>query len=287
MNVADIMTPRSDLVTASLPGTREDALAHLKERRFSSLPVLKRTDDGETFRGLVSRESLIERPEEDQLALLLEETPTVDEDETVVELARLMQETGARRVPVTNGGLRGIVTITDVLGAVARGELPGDATAETLAARSVNATHRETPLGVAERELHHADAAYAVVLDDTGGMDGILTEVDVLDAAEVVEGEAATGDAIAGEDDEWMWEGIKAVGNRYLPTRNVEFDAGPVAEFMTDDVVTVSGRQTAQAVARAMIEHDVEQVPLVTGGDLTGIVRDADLLAAVDGTAAE
>ena len=78
MNVADAMTPREDLVTVSLPGTREDVLTYLQERSFSSVPVVKPTEDGdgETFRGLVTREALIEQPDEDQLALLVEEVPT-------------------------------------------------------------------------------------------------------------------------------------------------------------------------------------------------------------------
>jgi IMP dehydrogenase len=281
MNVADAMTGRDDLVRAELPGTRDDVLEYFKERRFSSVPVVKPTDDGEVFRGLVSRESLIDTPEENQLGLLLEETPTVTADTTIAELAALMAAEHARRVPVVDGQLEGIVTVTDVVRAIASGAVPGDAALGDLAREDVNTTYVAAPLAVAERELYYADVPYAVVLDDDAEMSGMLTEVDILAVAEVVEGEDATGDAIANEDDEWMWEGIKAVGNRYLPTRNVEFSAGPVREFMTADVVTISGRQTAQDAAKHMINHDIEQIPLVSGDDLVGIVRDMDLLAAV------
>ena len=54
MNVTDVMTPRSEVVTVEVPGTRDDALAYLQERGFSSLPVVKRTDDGEQYRGIVT-----------------------------------------------------------------------------------------------------------------------------------------------------------------------------------------------------------------------------------------
>jgi len=83
MNVADAMTPREELVTAELPGTRDDVLEYLQERGFSSVPVVKQTDDGEAYRGLVSRQELIERPDEDQLAVLMREVPTVSADATV------------------------------------------------------------------------------------------------------------------------------------------------------------------------------------------------------------
>ncbi|WP_225335839.1 CBS domain-containing protein [Halomicrobium urmianum] len=278
MNVADAMTPRSEVVTVEVPGTRDDVLEYLQERRFSSVPVIKNGEDGEEFRGLVTRESLIDRPDEDQLAMLAEEVPTTTGDTDIGELAAMMIEEGARRVPVVDGQLEGIVTVTDVVRAIATGEVDGDQTVDGLARRDVNCVYAEAPLPVAEQELHHAKVPYAVVLDEEGDVDGMLTEVDVIDVARVVEGEAETGDSMAGDDDDWKWESIKGVGSRYMPTRNVELPSGPVREFMTADLVTASESQTAQEVARVMIEEDIEQVPLLSGDQLVGIVRDVDLL---------
>ena len=283
MNVADAMTPRSEVVTVELPGTRDDVLEYLQTRKFSSVPVVKRDGDGEIYRGLVSREDLIDRPDEDQLALLMGEVPTIERDADITEVAALVVEERARRIPVVDGGsLEGIVTVTDVIRALADGEISdGDHEVADLARRDVNTTYVGTPLGVAERELHYADVPYAITLDDEGEMAGILTEVDVIEVARVVEGEEATGESIANEDDDWMWEGIKAVGNRYMPTRNVEIPAEPVREYMTADVVTVGGRRTVQETARLLITHDVEQIPLISGDELAGIVRDVDLLKAL------
>ncbi|MEF8842519.1 MAG: CBS domain-containing protein [Haloarculaceae archaeon] len=283
MKIADAMTPREDLVTVSLPGTREEVLAYFQERSFSSVPVVKPTEDGdgETFRGLVTREALIEQPDEDQLALLVEEVPTTTAEATLTDLAALMREGDHRRIPVVDGRLEGIVTITDVVRAMANDEVDGETPAGELARRHVNCVHVETPLPVAERELSYADEAYGVVLDGEGDPCGMLTEVDIIDVARVVEGEESTGDAIANQDDEWMWEGIKAVGTRYMPTRNVEIPAEPVREFMTEDLVTVSGRRTAREVAQLMLSHDIEQVPLMEAGELGGIVTDMDLLEAL------
>jgi IMP dehydrogenase len=119
------------------------------------------------------------------------------------------------------------------------------------------------------------------VLDDDAEMCGVLTEVDILAVARIVEGETDTGEAVANQDDEWMWEGIKAVGNRYMPTRNVEIPAEPVSEFMTADVMTLTRTKTATEAAQRMIGSDIEQIPLVSGGDLAGIIRDVDLLGAL------
>lgn len=282
MDVTDAMTPRDELVTVSLPGSRDAALEHLRKREFSSVAVIKQENSDETFRGLISREALIENPNEDQLALLVEEGPTTAADASLETLAELMVETGARRVPVVNGGsLNGIITITDVIEAIAEGSADGERSVEELATRSVNAIYSESPLRVAEQELRYANTPYAVVIDDEAETAGILTDADLIAVAQIVEGEDDTGGAMAGDDDEWMWEGIKTVGNRYYPTRNVEFPDGTVADYMSDDLVTVSRTQTARDAAQLMIRHDIEQIPLVSGGELLGIVQDMDLLHAV------
>ncbi|MFB6353498.1 MAG: CBS domain-containing protein, partial [Halobacteriales archaeon] len=214
MKVADAMTPRSDLVVAELPGTRDDVLEYFQDREFSSVPVVKQEDGREAFRGLVSRDDLIERPDEDQLALLMREVPTTTAETAVRDLAGLMVGEHTRRVPVVDSELEGIVTITDVIRAIAEGEVDVDATVDEVATRDINTTYCEVPLPAAAQELYYANVPYTIILDEDGDMAGILTEVDIIEVAEVVEGEHATGDSIAGEDDDWMWEGIKAVGNR-------------------------------------------------------------------------
>ena len=282
MNVADAMTPREELVTVELPGTRDDVLEYLQERGFSSVPVVKPTDTGAAeYRGLVSRRELIERPDEDQLAVLMRDVPTVTGDATVEAAARLMLDADTRRVPVVDGGLDGIITVTDVIRTIARGEITVDVTAGDVATRDVNTTYTETPLPVAEREIYYANVPYAICLDGDGSMAGILTEVDIIDVARVVEGEADTGDSVAGQDDDWMWEGIKAVGKRYIPTRNVEIPTDPVSAVMSTTITAVPRTKPAVEVAQTMLTEDIEQVPLVAGDDLVGIVRDIDLVEAV------
>ncbi|MDY6818976.1 MAG: CBS domain-containing protein [Halobacteriales archaeon] len=281
MKVADAMTPRSDVVTVELPGTRDDVLEYLQDRAFSSVPVVKETDGIEEYRGIVSREDLIERPNEDQLALLMREVPTATQDTTIESVAQLMVTENARRIPVVDGELEGIITVTDIVRTIADGAVEAETTVGEVATADINTSYCETPLPVANEEIRYANVPYTVVLDEDGSMTGILTEVDVIEVARVVEGEDDTGESIANQDDEWMWEGIKAVGNRYLPTRNVAIPNEPVREFMTDELVTVSQRRTVQEAARLMLSNDIEQIPLVSGDELVGIVRDIDLLEAL------
>ncbi|KAB1197661.1 MULTISPECIES: CBS domain-containing protein [Haloferax] len=282
MKVADAMTPGEKVVTVSLPGTRDDVLEYLQERGFSSVPVVKENDEGATYRGLISREDLIKHPDEDQLAVLVREVPTVSADDDLEEAAATMVSEGARRLPVVDGDtIEGILTVTDVVRAIARGDIDGETIVGDLASRDVNTTYIETPLPVVEREIYYANVPYAVVLDKEASLAGIVTEVDIIEVARVVEGEAGTGDSVANQDDEWMWEGIKAVGNRYIPTRNVEIPAEPVSKFMTENLETVSTSVNAKDAAQMMIREDIEQIPMVTGDELVGIVRDINLLEAL------
>jgi IMP dehydrogenase len=282
MNVEDVMTPRDEVVTVEIPGTRDDVLEYLQDREFSSVPAVKQTSEGEVYRGIISRTALINQPNEDQLAMLAAEVPTTSRRTSLASVAERMATEGERRMPVVDGdSLEGIITVTDVVMAIARGEIDGRVLVESVAGSAVNSVYSETPLTVVERQLSFAGVPYAVVLGDDGRMTGMVTEVDIIGVARVVEGEEDTGESIANQDDEWAWEGIKAVGNRYMPTRNVEIPNGPVEEFMTPDIVTVSGTRPVTEAAQLLIEHDIEQLPVVSGGELVGIVQDMDLLEAL------
>ena len=282
MNVEDVMTPRDEVVTVEIPGTRDDVLEYLQDREFSSVPAVKQTSEGEVYRGIISRTALINQPNEDQLAMLAAEVPTTSRGTSLANVAERMATEGERRIPVVDGdSLEGIITVTDVVMAIARGEIDERVLVESVAGSAVNSVYSETPLTVVERQLSFAGVPYAVVLGDDGRMTGMVTEVDIIGVARVVEGEEDTGESIANQDDEWAWEGIKAVGNRYMPTRNVEIPNGPVEEFMTPDIVTVSGTRPVTEAAQLLIEHDIEQLPVVSGGELAGIVQDMDLLEAL------
>jgi CBS domain-containing protein len=45
--------------------------------------------------------------------------------------------------------------------------------------------------------------------------------------------------------------------------------------------VTVSQSRTAQDAAQQMIENDIEQIPMLSGDDLVGLVQDINLLKAL------
>jgi len=274
MKVSDLMT--GDVVTASLPGTREDVIEILREGAISSIPVTK---DG-LYRGLVSREELLRDAGEDQLAMLMREVPTVAPDASVEELARLMLEEDERRVPAAEGDeVVGIVTLTDVVEHTA-GLEDADDVGEYLDGR-VLTVWDETPVRVAVETLTLADESAACVLDDACGMVGIVTETDCVRVADVDESSEELGESVANQDDDWMWEGIKSTSTQLMPVTRVTFPDAPVSEFMAEDVVTAVRSTDVSDAARTMTEHGVQHLPVKRGDELVGMVRDTDLLRAV------
>lgn len=274
MNVADLMT--ADVVTASLPGTREDVIEILRTGEISSIPVTK---DGR-YRGLVSREELLRDAGEDQLAMLMREVSTVESDASVDEVARLMLEEDERRVPVVEGdAVVGIVTLTDIVEYLA-GTDDGDDVGEYMDGR-VLTVWEETPVAVAVETLTLADDSAACVLGDDCDMVGIVTETDCLRVSDVDSSSEELGEAVANQDDDWMWEGIKATSTQLVPVTRVTFPDAPVRDFMAEDVVTVVRSTDVSDAAASMTEHEVQHLPVLRGDSLVGIVRDTDLLKAV------
>lgn len=274
MNVAELMT--GDVVTASLPGTREDVIEILQEGEISSIPV---TTDGR-YRGLVSREELLREPGEDQLAMLMREVRTVESDASIDEVAGLMLNDDERRVPVVEDGeVVGIVTLTDIVEYLAGTEDGDDV--EEYVDDSVLTLWEETPVGVAVETLALADDSAACVLNDSAGMAGIITETDCIRVSNVDESSEELGESVANQDDEWMWEGIKATSTQLMPVTRVTFPDAPVSDYMAEDVVTVVRSTDVSDAAASMTEHEVQHLPVLRGDDLVGIVRDTDLLRAV------
>jgi len=269
--IRELMTP--DVTTATLPGTREDIIEILREGEISSIPVTK---DG-VYRGLISREELLRDAGEDQLAMLMREVSTVEPDATVGECARLMVDEDERRIPaVEDGEVVGIVTLTDIVEYTAG--LGNDEDVGEYIEESVLTVWQETPVRVAVETLTLADESAACVLDDACEMAGIVTETDCIRVAGVEGSTEEIGEGVAGQDDEWMWEGIQATSTQLVPVTRVTFPDEPVSAFMAEDVVTVVRSTDVSDAASIMTEEEVQHLPVTRGGDLVGIVRDIDLL---------
>ena len=69
MKIEEIMSKK--LIVGHVPGTVEDALKTLAEHNVSGIPILKK--DTKKIAGVVTREDIFKNPDEDQIAMVMNE----------------------------------------------------------------------------------------------------------------------------------------------------------------------------------------------------------------------
>ena len=109
--VRDIMV--RDVAYVTIPGSRDDVLRTLQERKVSGVPVIKKGD----VVGMITRRDLLRNREEDQTALLMtRDAVVISPDKTIVEAAKLLLQHDIRRLPVVEDRkLVGIITVADIV----------------------------------------------------------------------------------------------------------------------------------------------------------------------------
>ena len=148
--------------------------------------------------------------------------------------------------------------------------------------RDVVTLSPEMTLEAAAERLVQRSISGAPVVDEHGRLLGILSESDILRHLKRI-----------AED---------ALGKHYLTSHVHSLDllaflgerqhtaveevyrrlrASKVSEVMTKHVVAMKPTDTLESVAAAMIEHDVNRLPVVDGGRVVGIITRADLARVV------
>ena len=74
---------------------------------------------------------------------------------------------------------------------------------------------------------------------------------------------------------------VGIVSDRDVRSASASHDRTPVAQIMTRNVVTATSQMRADEAARIMLDGRFGGLPVVDGGELTGIVTETDLLRAL------
>jgi len=74
---------------------------------------------------------------------------------------------------------------------------------------------------------------------------------------------------------------VGIVSDRDVRSASASHDRTPVAQIMTRNVVTVTSQMRVDEAARIMLDGRFGGLPVVDGGELTGIVTETDLLRAL------
>lgn len=263
-----------DVISIELPGTKDDIIDVLKEGKISSVPLTKNNK----YRGLLSRKDLLEDPDEDQLSILMnEDCPTVSPNTSVKKCVDIMVNKNERRIPVIEeSSLKGIITVTDIVRFIAKTE--NEEEIGNYLSENTLTIWEETPLNLVAQTLKFADEPAACILDKQGEFTGVITELDCIKSGQLKTSSEVIKGSLAEEDDKWMWEGIKSTSNQLISISHLEIPKKPVKEYTTKNIQRIVGSTSISETANSMIEDKNEQLPVMRGKQLVGLMKDIDLI---------
>jgi CBS domain-containing protein len=127
----------------------------------------------------------------------------------------------------------------------------------------------DTPFKEVVEKLVGAGVSGLPVVDENGGMEGIVTEADLVTKAAYAgrrsRALAVLADVLSAREHHWT---TKALG-------------WTAADVMTKNVATCGPDEDVRIVARHMLERGVKRMPVLGGGRLVGIVSRQDILRAL------
>ncbi len=273
IKVRDIMV--EDVAYVSVPGTREEFMEICRERCISGVPIVK---EGKVV-GVVTRQDLLRKPDEAQIALLMSRDPiTISPEATIAEATRTILSRKIRRLPVVEGDkLVGIITVADIVREIAKmdykepiGGYIGDKTI---------ATWDEMPLSVVGRIMELAEVKAVPVLNLELELVGLVTDRDLINAMVIEDGMEHSNISLGSDGDEWTWEGMRDTLRLYYNISKIRLPDKLVGDVMIKEVVTATRNSEVGECARKMSENRFDQLPVTSArGKLTGMLLDRDLL---------
>jgi CBS domain-containing protein len=279
-NVGEVMT--ANPIVAQVPGSRTDVLKIMIKHNITGLPVVKRSDG--TLTGLITRQDIFNKPDEDQLAMLMNrDPPTIGPKDHVERAAMLFCSGGVRHLPVIDKNrLVGIVTPTDLLGVVEKAGF--NETVESVIKSTCVPIFEESPLVLALVTLKVSRVSALPVLDERGRLVGILTDRDLFNTT-IVNGRVAKTEMGMGKDeDEWSWEGMRSVMKLWYEVSRLELPGATVKDVMVKSPTTVFRKTTVSEAARIMRKNDFGQLPVRDAKDnLLAMIYDLDIISVLTG----
>lgn len=273
MKVKDVM--KTEFARTSVPGKRDTVLEIMSEHGKTAIPLVKK--DTEELVGMVSRLDLMRKPEEDQLALLMDRDPAVISQSNELEDAvRILIERGIRRLPVVDSKrrLKGMITVHQIIRKIVASQ-HGDELITPFVERKITAVWENTPLKAVYTIMRLATTDVLPVISEKGDLVGIISVSDIINLSEIVRERRSTSSA-ASEGTDWSWDATTVL---YITTNELQLPDKPVSEVMVSGIITTYEQETIAETIKSMRRHDIDQLPVTTAaGELVGMIRDKDLL---------
>ena len=274
--IEEVMT--SNPITVSIPGNRNDVLKLMVKHNLTGVPVVKKTNGA--LAGMITRNDIFKKPQEDQLALIMNKDPIcLSPSDSVEDAANIMISCHMDHIPVVKGNeLLGILTPTDLLSEVER--KASGIPVEELALSPCVPIFEDASLRVAFTTFRVGKVNALPALGENGKLVGILTDRDLFNKS-IVNGSVARSDlGIGGDEDEWTWEGLRNVMKLWYEVSNIEVPNVKVRDIMIKPPTTVFKKTNVSEAARTMRRNDFGQLPVVDSkDDLTAMLFDLDAIS--------
>lgn len=269
-----------EVASAELPGSRDEVLEILKTKHISGVPIVKNG----VLVGIVTRTDLLKNPEEEQIAILMTRNPvTISPDKSIVEAARVILNKNIRRLPVVEDhSLAGIITIADIVGAIARLNITEPIS--KYVASGVVAVWSDTPILVAGAIMDLVDVKAVPILDSNLALLGVASDKDLIGASAIEDRTEVSNMSAGSDDDAWTWESLRDTMNLYYSISKIKLPDTPVRDILKhigEPETAVLSSQVSDC-ARKMRRNRVDQLPVISSErKLLGLLRDKDLLKSI------
>jgi len=273
--VRDLMVRNAAYV--SIPGSRDDVLKTLQDRKVSGVPVIKK---GEVV-GMITRTDLLSNREEDQTALLMTRDPVViTPDKSIVEASRLLIKHDIRRLPVVEDKtLVGIITVADIVRVAA--DLGIKESIELYLEKETAVLWSEMPLPVAGSIMEFAAVQACPVIDSNLKLVGMISDRDLIKASVIEDSVEKTDMSADDGEDTWMWDRVMQTISKYYTVSRIRLKNILVSEVMVPPITSLKKEDVSKCAA-TMQKNRIDQMPVVTpSGKLMGMLKDKDILIAL------
>lgn len=265
-----------NVIYVKVPGSTREVLELMKSKKVSGVPVVKGPE--RILVGIITRENLLSKPDEDQVALLMtREVTSVTAETDLIEAVKTMLTKNIRRLPVISpaGELQGILTIGDVVRKVIS-KMTSNKLVKDFTQRKVLLTWQETPLPLVYLSMKALGEELAVIVDNHGKPVGVLSLSDFINLADLSLRESKSSLKAGSEGQDWDWDSSTIV---YITKGEVSIPSRPCREVMSKPPVTITEFEGVASCAKKMAKHDVDQLVVLSAkNDIVGVIRDIDLL---------
>lgn len=278
--IKEVMTHNP--ITSQIPGSRVDVIKLMVTHNLTGIPIVKK--DGGELVGMITRNDIFTKPDEDQLAIIMKKNPeTLSPEDSVDYAAAKILETNTTHIPIVEDKqLVGILTPTDLLHEVEK--RGGSYNVEDVAISPCVPIFQDSPLRVALATFRASNVNALPALDENGRLSGILTDRDIFNKSLINGSSTITAMGIASDEDEWSWEGLKGVMKMWFEISKVELPSVPVRDIMISSPTTVFSKTAVVEAARIMRRNDFGQLPVVDSKDvLVGMLYDTDIISVLVG----